>query len=64
MPPPLNIRSPQRIVSLQHLYNQIELKSLTIHALRCSATDTITREPYTVWFNHIEGHVVLRYREQ
>ena len=49
---------------MQHLYNQIELKSLTIHALRCSATNTITREPYTVWFKHIEGHVVLRYREQ
>jgi hypothetical protein len=56
VPPPLKIRSPQRIVSLQHLHYQIELESL-----RCSDIDTVTREPYKV-FKHIQGHTDLRYQ--
>src|SRR6476646_5308882 len=34
------------VVSWRHLYDQIELKSLSIEASRCAATDTITRGPY------------------
>ena len=64
MPPPLKIRSPQWVVSWQHLYDQIELKSLSIEASRCAATDTITPELYKVCIKHIEGHAVLRSREQ
>jgi len=55
VPPPLKIRSPQRIVSLQHRHHKIELKSLSIDALRCSAIDTITRDSYKVCFKYIEG---------
>jgi hypothetical protein len=55
VPPPLKIRSPQRIVSLQHLHHKIELKSLSIDASRCSAIDTITRDSYKVYFKYIEG---------
>jgi hypothetical protein len=61
MPPLLKIRSPQRVVSLQHFYNQIELR---IVAPGRGATSTITREPYKVCFKHIEGHAVLRSRQQ
>jgi hypothetical protein len=65
MPPTLEIRSPQWVVSLQHLYDQIELnKSLSIEASRYAAPATITPEPYKVCFKHIEGHTVLRSREQ
>jgi hypothetical protein len=49
VPPPLKIRSPQRIVSLQHLHHQIDdLNSLTL--------STIRRDR----FKHVEGHTVLR----
>jgi hypothetical protein len=59
MPPHFKIRSPRRIVSLQHLHDQIELKSLSIEASRCGDIDTILREPYKVCFKYIEGHAVL-----
>jgi hypothetical protein len=48
LPPALKVRSPQRIVSLQYLYGQIELQFLRIEA-RCGATDTILRAPYKAW---------------
>ena len=54
MPPTLKIRSPQRIVSLQHLHHQIEFKSLSIDASRSSAIDTIVRDP--VCFKHYISH--------
>ena len=60
LPPPLEIRSPQRIVSLQYLYDQIELQFLSIEASRCGATNIILREPFKACFKYIEGHAVLR----
>jgi hypothetical protein len=56
MPPPLKIRSPQRIVSLQYLHDQIELQGLSIGVSRYGAGDTILREPYKVWFEYIKRH--------
>jgi hypothetical protein len=53
VPPVLKVRSPQRIVSLQHLYDQIELQFLSIEASRSGATDTILRAPYKAWFKYI-----------
>jgi hypothetical protein len=60
LPPPLEIPSPQRIVSLQHLHYQLELISLITDASRCGAIKSITRDPYKVCFKRIEGHAVLR----
>jgi hypothetical protein len=64
MPPPLQIRSPQRVVPLQYACDHIELQSSSIEASRCCATNTILRERYKVCFKHIEGHTVLPCREQ
>src|SRR5262245_30035168 len=58
LPPPPKIRSAQRIVSLQNLHYQVQLKSLSIDASKCSAIDTIAHK---ICFKHIEGHTVLRY---
>jgi hypothetical protein len=61
MPSLLKVRSPQRIVTLQHLQHQIE--AFKIDASSCAAINRITHDPYMVRFKHIEGHTVLRSRE-
>ena len=64
MPPPLKIRAPQRIVSLQYLYDQIAIQCLSIEAARCGAADTILREPYKVCFKYIKRHAAIRFQEK
>src|SRR5262245_45102995 len=58
LPPPSKISSAQRIVSLQNLHYQVQLKSLSIAASKCRAIDTIAHK---ICFKHIEGHTVLHY---
>ena len=61
LPPSSEIRSSQRIVSLQKLYYRIEINSFSINASKRNAIDTIAPK---VCFKHIRGHTVLRKCEQ
>ena len=63
MPTLSKIRSPQRVISLQCPDDQIDLRSLSVGTSRRDATGTILREPYKIRFKYVEGHAVLRSRE-
>jgi hypothetical protein len=52
------------VISLQCPYDQIDLRSLSGHIGDVIATSTILREPYKIRFEYVEGHAVLRSREQ